>query len=184
MKARATTLLSVMGVLVAGSAAAMVNAQVLQPSASSTATPTVVGSAAPADTASASVPLSVAPAPATQAIYQIATSGAITLDTSGGVLTVVGVVPYGEWALVGVTSSATQADVVLQSGTTLVEFSASLVGGIVSTGVRVSQVVPESDDEGHTGTTAAHQSASTTTSVHHDDDDDEDEDEEEDGDDD
>jgi len=182
MKGRATTLLSVMGVLVAGSAAAMVNAQVLRPNASPVAaTPTVADSGAPGST-SVSAPLSVVPAPATQAIYQIATSGAITLDTSGGVLTVIGVVPYGEWAVVGVTSSATQADVVLQSGTTLVEFSASLLGGIVSTGVRVSQVVESSDDDDRPATTVGRPSAATTTSVHHNDDSDDEDDHDEDDD--
>lgn len=179
MKSRAATLLSVMGVLVAGSAAAMVNAQVLQPSAAPTVSAPMISN--PGSTVSAStVAQPLAPPPATQATYQIATAGQVTVDTSGDVLNVVGVTPYTDWTVVGVTNTFGRVDVVLQQGTTLVQFSASLVEGVVSTGVVVSQVASESPevDDPRPGTTVSHRpgGATTTTSVGHDDDEDEDDD--------
>ena len=188
MKARATTLLSLVGVLVAGSAAALVNAQVLQPSATRpAAAPTVLDPGVGADVTLSTLPQqSLAPQPATQAVYQIATAGAVTIDTSGDVLTIVEVVPYGDWIVLGVTSNVGRVDVVLQQGTTVVEFNASLVGGIVNTGFVVSQVdteEPDSDDHQPATTVARRPGGSaggstggtTTTSVHDSDDDHDDE---------
>jgi hypothetical protein len=147
MKARITTILSLTGVLVAGSAAAMVNTQVLQPSTTQPpGAETVVNLTAPVG--ASSVPQQPFSAqPATEAVYQISTAGAVTLDTSGDVLTVIATVPNPGWSVTRVTTTGTNVAVVFQQGTTLVEFDASFVQGVVSTNVVASQVVTTAPTE-------------------------------------
>ncbi len=126
MKGRITTLLSLTGVLVAGSAAALVNTQVLQSNgASNGGGVAIAGTTAPA-------PVSAA----TQAIYQVGESGLVTLDSNGDLLSVVSVAPSSGWALVKAeNTTASDIGVQLQSGTSLVEFKANLLQGVVTTTV-------------------------------------------------
>lgn len=128
MKGRITTLLSLTGVLVAGSAAALVNTQVLQTSAANTSDAVTIADSTPVNSA-------------TQAIYQVGESGLITLDTVGGNLTVVSVTPSTGWILVKAeNTTAYDATVQFQSGSTLVEFKASLVQGVVTTSVEATSL--------------------------------------------
>jgi hypothetical protein len=157
MKARITTVLSLTGVLVAGSAAALVNTQVLQGSAVPAGSgnkvtialdkfasavdqdaPTVVGDTTlpPAPTPESPDPALAAAAVTTQAIYQIDDAGLVTVDTAGDVLTLVSAVPNPDWSVVNAQSvDAYNVEVQFQMGTTLVEFRANLLFGVVGTAV-------------------------------------------------
>jgi hypothetical protein len=156
MRARITTVLSLTGVLVAGSAAALVNTQVLHKAGSSdSASAEVVapGTGAPVDT-NAAPSTSAAPAPViapttttkaptpaaapanTQATYQIGDAGTVALDTAGNVLTVVNATPNTGWTVISAQNDdPLNVEAVFQSATTRVEFHAALLFGVVTTSV-------------------------------------------------
>jgi hypothetical protein len=174
MKARLTTVLSLGGVLFAGSAAALVNTEVLRSSGSangfgseisvavaSPATSTTVPAATSQLPESTLPPASVAPV-ATQAMYQIGDAGLVTLDTAGGVLTVVSAVPSAGWTVVSVeTADAANIEVKLQAGVTVVEFRANLLFGVVGTSVE-SKTDGGGDDDGDSDDSST---ATTRTTV-------------------
>jgi hypothetical protein len=170
-------MISIAGVLVAGSAAALVNTQVLSGSASPSAL--VVDDASPTQpsidtTVSATTPIITAPlvetaatpppAPvATQAIYAIGTSGTVTLDTAGDVLTIIDVTPAQGWTITkSEREDSTNVEIKFQSGSIEVEFHANLLFGVVTTSV-------ESDDQ-----SASSNSTSNSVDDHGGDDDDDD----------
>ena len=107
MKARIATVLSLSGVLVAGSAAALVNNQVLQSaqpgSASGSNVTLVLGTPVPARTEPAPTSSSAAPSssvPLSQPVmYQVGDAGVVTLDTAGDVLAVVAATPSAGWTV-------------------------------------------------------------------------------------
>lgn len=151
MKTKMATMISIAGVLIAGSAAALVNTQVLSGSASPS--PLVV-EAAPQQTTPATTQAPVAtspvvaaqpvvestlPAPAplsTQAVYAIGESGTVTLDTAGDVLTIVDAAPADGWIVTKAeTEDATNVEVKFQAGSIEVEFHANLLFGVVTTSV-------------------------------------------------
>jgi hypothetical protein len=151
MKARIATLLSVAGVLVAGSAAALVNTQVLA-GGGSDATGQVdalaaTTSAAPATTPTTPVSVVAAgagsPANPTQVAYVVGEAGVVTLDAAAGVLTVVSVQPSPGWRVAGIgTSGVGGQDVVLSNGAVEVTFSALVVDGEVVTAVSSRSLAP------------------------------------------
>lgn len=146
-------MISIAGVLVAGSAAALVNTQVLggstAPSGLAVAAAPKTVQSAPTTTAAtaASVPTnavvatapvvnSAPPAASTQAIYEIGAAGSVTLDIAGDVLKVVSVSPAPGWVLKrSENQDATNVEIKLQSGTTAAEFHANLLFGVVTTSV-------------------------------------------------
>jgi hypothetical protein len=146
MKTRIAMMISVAGVLVAGSAAALVNTQVL---GGSTAPSGVAVNTAPQNeqtipaAAAATVsttPAVAAAAPATRAVYAIDTAGSVTLDTAGDVLTVVSVTPAAGWVVAeSENQDANNVEIKLQSGNMEAQFHANLVFGVVTTST-------ESDD--------------------------------------
>jgi hypothetical protein len=172
MKTKVAMLISIAGVLVAGSAAALVNTQVL--GGSTPASPLVVDNAidaqatTPAVTAAtvvvttptvalATVPPTLAPAAAvtavtTQASYAIGDAGMVTLDTAGDVLTIVGVVPTAGWIVTKSESQdATNVEIKLQAGSVEVEFHANLQFGVVTTSTELkdsSTTASSVDDHG------------------------------------
>jgi hypothetical protein len=162
MKTGVATLLSLAGVLVAGSAAALVNARVLQ------ASDPVAGSAAESITTGSIVtqPGTVPEPSATQALYRVGDAGTVLLDTGGGVLTVVAVTPAAQWAVVIVESTGDQVSVVLRSETHIATFTASLVGGVVATDVDIDELPVTAPGGTRPSTTVDHD--------HNDDDDDDD----------
>lgn len=193
MKARITTVLSLTGVLVAGSAAALVNTQVLQGSAvpkgsgdkvtialdkfadvvDQNASP-VIG-----ETTQAPVPTPEPPADpslaaaavTTQAIYQIGDAGLVTVDTAGDVLSVVSAVPNAEWTVLQAQNvDAYNIEVQFQMGTTLIEFRANLLFGVVGTSVETTNL-----DAGSGGTVGNNSVSPTANTTADDDDDDGDE---------
>ena len=156
MKTRIAMMISIAGVLVAGSAAALVNTQVLGGStapsglavdagpqnnqtipANTTATAATVHTTSVVTTVPAETPAQPAAAPtATQAIYEIGTSGSVTLDTAGDVLTIVVVTPADGWVVTNAENQdATNVEIKLQSGSIEAEFHANLLFGVVTTSI-------------------------------------------------
>lgn len=189
MKTGVATVLSLAGVLVAGSAAALVNARVLQtsdPVAGGAAESITTGSVATGSIVSPVVsPGSMPEASATQALYRVGDAGTVLLDTGGEVLTVVAVTPATQWTVVSVESSGDQVAVVLRGPTRVATFTASLISGVVATDLDIDEIPP--------GTAPGGTRPSTTiddddhdddeTDEHHDDHDDDEPDEPDDDDD-
>ena len=151
MKARVATILSLTGVLVAGSAAALVNTQVLNSSSPASSTKSAQieeasTSSASSTPTSASSPVTVSvpnssettqvSATGTQAAYQIGEAGLVTLDTAGDTLRIVSVVPAAGWMVIETEQKdALNIEVKFQTADTIVEFKANLLFGIISTAV-------------------------------------------------
>ena len=143
MKARITAILSLSGVLVAGSAAALVNTQVLQSSSSggddvAFAADDTVSSVAPSISVDTTMPTTVLTpvAVATQATYQIGDAGLVVLDTAGDVLTIVSTTPNAGWVLHEAEQEGpNDVEVKFRSATVEVEFKANLLLGVVNTSV-------------------------------------------------
>jgi uncharacterized membrane protein YgcG len=166
MKVRITTLLSLTGVLVAGSAAALVNTQVLSSSAlrKSTASEiSVADTQSPSSSSSATSPTTssevankfaqLAPiitASASQTTFDVLPSGKVTLDVTNGVLSIVSVTPSADWTVGGSEAEEGHVDVKFQSATQLVEFKASLVAGQIVTSVESTDLTTPSSVSGTT----------------------------------
>jgi hypothetical protein len=160
MKARVATVLSLTGVFVAGSAAALVNTQVLRNSApvgnsivrlvddsgssssspsSSSADPSssVVSSVVPS---SPSLTTAATAEPAELAAFQVDTSGLVTLDTAGEVLRIDSAVPAAGWQVTVLQQvDALNVKVSFQKGETVVEFRANLMFDKVTPSVSTYQ---------------------------------------------
>ena len=178
MKTRISMVISVAGILVAGSAVALVNTQVLSGStapsglaidaasqgeksspttSASTSTTTATAPTTSVVGSPAGVPpQSTAATASTQAVYEIGTSGSVTLDTAGDVLTIVGVTPADGWVVTKSESQdATNVEIKLQSGTVETEFHANLLFGVVTTSVEskddstTASSVDDSNGGGH-----------------------------------
>lgn len=151
MKTPLATSLSLVGVLLAGSAAALANTQILdggEPAsgASSAVLPdvapvelTVPGSVPPtsetpnaADTASSTTvaPRTEPTASESLTTFNVGPAGAVTLDVIDGRLRLVEAVPDGGWTLGTSEEHAerNEVEVEFRSATTVVEFEAELVG--------------------------------------------------------
>lgn len=172
MKVRIATVLSLAGVLVAGSAAAMVNTQVLRSDGgndvqiASDVTLSNVTIATGTVTTTPTDPASPTPTPTTvassttQAVYQIGEAGLVTLDSAGGVLTVVSVVPNLGWIVAEAESEdAYNVEVKFQSAFTVLEFRANLLFGVIGTSVESKNL-----DLGPVATTSEGSSSSTPSS--------------------
>ncbi len=157
MKTKIAMAISIAGVLVAGSAAALVNTQVLGGNAS--ATPLLADSGqqtlptdattvtlAPVVTTVATLPVATTPtvpappaaavATTTQAAYTVSDAGTVTLDTAGDVLTIVDVVPAFGWTVTKSESEDSKnVEVKFQNGSVEVEFHANMQFGVVSPSV-------------------------------------------------
>ena len=161
-------MISVAGVLVAGSAAALVNTHVLDSSATPTSlsvdaaqqtqqtAPTVTAaSIVPAPTVTQPVVVTTLPAvapPATQVNYAIGSAGTVTLDTAGDVLTIVGVTPAEGWTVTKSESEdAINVEVRLEAGDQRAEFHANLLFGVVTVSTEIDDATSTSnsvDDHG------------------------------------
>lgn len=153
MKVRVTTLLSLSGILVAGSAAALVNSQVLQNSEPALpGAADIIATVPPATTVPVVAPVSPDPAaPVTsttmpapspsQAAYPVGMSGTVTVDTAGDVLRLVVPSPAPGWAVVRAEQpDPLNVSVVFQSAAQLVTFRAALLFGVVSTSTQVESL--------------------------------------------
>jgi len=189
MKGRIATILSLTGVLVAGSAAALVNTQVLHNSTSNnsnnevlapdvtspdplsgpTSSVTLPDTSQPSTSAPTGTPSPVAGAPInTQAVYEIAGAGTVTLDTAGNQLVVVSATANPGWVVTSAgNDDALHVEAVIESATTRVEFHASLLFGVVSTSVESSTNETTTTGGGDGGTGG---NTGTTQPRHHHDD--------------
>lgn len=186
MKVRIATVLSLTGVLAAGSAAAMVNTQVLRSDGgndvqiASDVTLADVTIATGTITTTTVDPASPTPAPTTttttttQAVYQIGEAGLVTLDSAGGVLTVVSVVPNAGWVVAHAESDdAYNVEVKFQSAFTVLEFHANLLFGVIGTSVESKNLdlAPvATSGEGSSSTTPSNGSVDDHDDDHDDDD--------------
>lgn len=151
-KARITTVLSLTGVLVAGSAAALVNTQVLQGTSTHKSTASEISVADQSSSSAATsvtnkfaqvAPVVLAPVVSSQSAFQIGTAGSVVLDTAGGVLTIVSVTPAAGWTVVGSENSDDMdVEIILQSDTTRIEFKATLSDGQIVTSVESTDLTP------------------------------------------
>lgn len=183
-------MLSLTGVLVAGSAAALVNTQVLSGTApASNSVSQLVEVSDDGDTSS-SVAVVGTPAPSSSAtstsvtaddlkVYEVQDTGRVSLDTSKDVLRIVSVEPIAPWR----TMSTRQIDsftveVRFVNGEAVVVFTANLLYGEVTTNVGLATVAPGTSAGGSTPTSSgnstpgtSNSTGSTPTSVDDDDDD-------------
>jgi hypothetical protein len=166
MKTKVAMAISLAGVLAAGTAAALVNTQVLNGGSSGAAVldaaqvtdPPRSGSAAPSDTTVAAQPGATPNSPR-QAMYPVGEAGTVTLDTSDSSLKIVAVNPAPGWSTVEAESNGVHAEVKLQSNTAEVEFRANLLYGVVTAAVETHDVSGddasvsggEGDDDGFVG---------------------------------
>jgi len=165
-------MISVAGVLVAGSAAALVNTQVLDSSATpnSLSIDAVQQTPPTQPTAPATTPAPVVPTPtptqptvvattlpsvastSTQVEYAIASAGTVTLDTAGDVLTIVGVTPAEGWVVTKSESEdAINVEIKLEAGDQKAEFHANFLFGVVTVSVETDDASSSSnsvDDHG------------------------------------
>lgn len=169
MKTGVATVLSLSGVLVAGTAAALVNASVLRLSTPTSTPNNAALSVATINTPSPVAPDEQAPPPATQAMYRVGEAGDVLLDISGDVLALVSVTPAEGWTVVSATTTGTTAEVVFQHEDHVRRFTASLVSGVVIPSITSEEIAPPTTQRpsGGTGGTGP-----TTTSPQHDDHDD------------
>lgn len=198
MKARVATILSLTGVLVAGSAAALVNTQVLNGSSPASSVNSaqieeVSTSSASSTPTSASSPVTVTvpnssettqvSATGTQAAYQIGEAGLVTLDTAGDTLRIVSVVPAAGWMVIETEQKdALNIEVKFQTADTIVEFKANLLFGIISTavesysasGTSTGNSIDDDDDSpsNSTGNSTSNTTGNSTDNSIDDDDDD------------
>ena len=141
MKARVATVLSLTGVLVAGSAAALVNTQVLRNAersdsnsvlaldSSSSSSSAADSSVEPTESPTTSIQVSV---PTTHVAeltaYQVDSSGLVTLDTAGDVLRIESATPSTGWKVIGIQQvDSLNVKVLFQQADTVVEFRANLL---------------------------------------------------------
>lgn len=174
MKSRLAAVLSVSGVLVAGSSAALVNTQVLRRTNDAALSGDTSGAASITTLASAAQPVgtgidgtdtipepdrpsTLLPAGAnsstgaiatasTATSYRVATSGVVVLETLGGLLSIRSATPNAGWRVASASkASSTHAQVVFESTTTRVVFDANVLYGVVGTSVEVYAI--DTDDD-------------------------------------
>ena len=177
MKTGLATVLSLSGVLVAGTAAALVNSSVLRPSAPASTPNNAAGVVPTMSSQSSAPPVDQAPPPATQALYRVAEAGDVLLDTRGDVLTVVTVAPAEGWSVVSAASTGTSAEIVFQHEDEVRRFTASLISGVVSTSTTSEHIAPPTTQRPPAGSGGSGPTTTTPSSDHdhdHDEDDDDD----------
>ena len=176
MKTGLATVLSLSGVLVAGTAAALVNASVLRPSTPASTPNNAARTVATLNTVGAVSLPGAAPSPVTQAVYRVGEAGDVLVDTEGDVLSLVAVTPFEDWAVVSATTTGNTAEVVFQHEDHVRRFTASLISGVVSTSITSEEIAPPTTQRPSGGGSGP----TTTTSSHGDDDDEHDHDHEDD----
>lgn len=185
---RLTTIITISVVLVAGSAAALVNAQVLSRSAADDTSVALSLVEAPASTETTAVtvpttvPVTESTLSPTQSVYQADAAGQVVIDTDGDVLSIVSVEPGEGYQVESMSQGLDPNNVsVFFRGPdgALYEFHAGLLGGIVGASIALvdetSTTTPSGGSSGGSGGTPTSTPSSTVTTVddHGGDDDDE-----------
>jgi len=183
MHSRLTAVLSLSGVLVAGSAAALVNTQVLRHTGGESAlsadplidqssgipvvslTPTV------GTTPAGPVGADGVPVTSNAVAYEVGVAGIVVLDSDGTSLSIVSIDPTTGWTVAeNHQETATHAHIVFQSGNTVVSFEANLLFGVVGTSVEMYTVSTDGSSGGSgssagSGSTGGSGSGGSTTST-------------------
>lgn len=182
MKARVATVLSLTGVLVAGSAAALVNTQVLRNSAPVSNTvaglvqdssSTTSGTAAePTEPSATTIEVAVpSTAESELSAFQVGSSGLVTLDKAGDVLRIDSSKAAAGWTVVGLQQVDTlNVKVLFQQGDNVVEFRANLLFDEITPSVSAylaSQGPDTSTSVATGGTTNTSTAGTTRTTVDH-----------------
>lgn len=183
MNPRLTTILTLSGVLVAGTAAAAVNSSIL-----SNRSP--LSQQSPAAGTVTSVAPTVDDSTGESVIYQIGDAGEVTVLTDSSSLEIESVTPADGWTVAASDESGGRVQVQLANPTMTVTFTASLVRGVVVTSIEsaaaettstsTDMIIDDSsssDDQGsddyqehnQTNTTVRHRSTSTTEHREHED---------------
>ena len=180
MKKQVAAALSIAGVLVAGSAAAMVNSQVLSSNVASASAAPATTSTVPSgpSTTIATAPSTTLPGTSTTvmgdaaaaglAAYQVGDAGTVTLDASGAELVVVSAVANPGWVTAEVDhqGDALSVKVEFVSATTKVEFRASSLFGVITTSVESTDLTAPT---GTVGSTRGGHTSGTVADDHDDD---------------
>lgn len=141
-KMRATTALSIAGVLAAGGAAYALNVNVLGPSGASRTSIALQNVALTSDSTVAPVDGTVSvkevSSTATTTTYQVGEAGTVMIDVSSGQVVISSVAPNAGWTAEPTRTDARgSAKVHFVSGSTRLEFVASMVNGAPSVSVAV-----------------------------------------------
>lgn len=193
MKTKIATALSLVGVLGAGSAAALVNTQILDSgpagadtsailtptaapqqasttAASTSSTSTTAASSTTAVTSTTLAPVIITPAPAPAASpfltsYNLGASGLVTVDVVAGVTTVVAATPNAGWTLAASEADASQnkVEVKFTDGTTLVELEVRFDGVSLLPEVSSSLVGASANTTSNTTANTTSNTTSNTT---------------------
>lgn len=188
MKTRVATILSVVGVLTAGTAAAVVNTQIFESepnvagesSAMLAPDPTTVGlSLTPGST---STSIAALPGEGTLTEYLVGDAGSVTVDVIGDELRIVSVSAFDGWTIVEQEEHLDEdrVEVSFSSGSTLVEFDADYINGQIVPEIEAEQVTTVTSTETTSDTTSPSASTSTTAQDEYDDEDDNDPEEDDD----
>ena len=156
LKSKVAAVLSLSGILASGSAAALVNTQVLASETKSNAPVTATLAVTTTSTTPSSIPTQTPPSlTSTQATYQVGAAGVVVLDTAGDTLSVVSAKPGSGWIFVEAENYGPNAvEVKFRDGTTEVEFKATLLVGVVSTSIE-SELINDQDDDNNESVTSS-----------------------------
>ena len=191
MKTRIATAISVIGVLTAGTAAAMVNTQIFesQPTVSDESSamlapqPTTVGLSL--DPESTSTTTGINPGTGSLTEFVIGEAGVVTVDVIDGQLRIVAASAFDGWTITEQEEKLDEdrVEVYFTSGSITVEFDADYIDGRIVPDID-SQQVTVVPSNGGTDTTSPSAPASTSPTYDDDEDDDHDDDDHDDDDDD
>lgn len=186
---KATTALSIAGVMAAGGAAYALNVNVLGPSGASRTSIALQSTSANSDTASTpadgNVSIKELSSTSTTTTYQVGDAGTVTIDISSGKAVIASVSPNAGWTAEPARAGAAgAAKVHFVSGSTRLEFVATIVDGAPSVSVVADDPAPGSSTPGINSTKPTMPGASVGEDDdddgdddHHDDDDDHEDDE-------
>ena len=209
MKTKIATALSLVGVLGAGSAAALVNTQILDsgpsgadttsilsPSSTDVTVPTTPAPTQPTTTPATTTQPSTTAATTTVVVtvpattpstgyltsYNLAPAGVVTVDVLNGSTIIIAHTPSAGWDVVAAEDIVAElrSTVTFSDGITNVNFEVRLVDGVLVPTVTSTAVAPSTT----TGNTVAGGGSNTSTTIDDDDDDDHDDDDHDDDDDD
>lgn len=165
MNPRLTTILTLSGVLVAGTAAAAVNSSIL-----SSRSP--LSQQSPAAGTVTTVPSTVDDSTGEAVIYQIGDAGEVTVMTDSSSLEIESVTPAAGWTVTSTDESNGRIQVRLASPVMVVTFTASIVRGVVVTSVESAAVettpppaVPAPATDDHNGDDQQHQQQKQTNTT-------------------
>ena len=175
MKARVATVLSLTGVLVAGSAAALVNTQVLRSAAPASNTivqlvdeaSTTSGASTSADVSTSASVTTVTTAPAASLkAFKVGDSGTVILDTAGDVLRIESAKAADGWTVIALDQvDGLNVLVSFQKGDDVVDFRSNLLFGKVTPSVSIRSSTTQGTATSSSGATENSTNTSTGNST-------------------